>query len=407
VVVALLVALALPLLGLPDPAASPSAGSPSPSPPADVALRIYTASEVSALAADPANDGRIVIMSLEADGFVAVRMSDQLVQIGSVTLLSGLLGGDAWTVADLLAYRGGQDLGLVPVRGWLVQTSPLSCPAPDILFDESESNDDLGYYCQGSWLSDEPVYTIEQTGTNNGTFLLEIDGALHVQVGAYTDFAPDPAWGERGAEPRHGIYLIRAAGCPAAVTGNCPVWEMVGRLEPPLESRVEPSPSAEASQDSILGAVAEWLAGEEWPFDDFVYVHAAVEEVGFLLHTYGPGARDPDLRDAGPPLFEGPVTDATIEAIQVALLPITAEFISDPAAVRQPRRQPGVCEPFPGERFMIQLGPPRPNAVGDAYFVTVQIGNGCHGWTKVVEVAEVDGDYRVTRVVIDGSFIVD
>jgi hypothetical protein len=56
---------------------------------------------------------------------------------------------------------------------------------------------------------------------------------------------------------------------------------------------------------------------------------------------------------------------------------------------------------------MIQLGPPRPNAVGDAYFVTVQIGNGCHGWTKVVEVAEVDGDYRVTRVVIDGSFIVD
>jgi hypothetical protein len=507
------------LVGRVDPlSVSPSISlSPSPSP-TPLELTVYTEAEATELATDPANEGRVVIVAVDG-GFLAVRSEGGTVQVGSVTLVAG----GAWSVADVRAYRGGQDLGLIPVRGWLVETSA-ECPAPPQIFDDDPTNDDLSYYCGGSWLSDERIYTRTPIGADGYTGIMEVPGALHVQAGAYHDFAPDPTWGERGAEPRQGIYLVKQADCPAVVTGDCPVWEMVARLEPWAPVRASPTSGTRlvisgehvercgsvggcayladltgageqwlgaplefvngttmsiasglpetlapgdysisfrihflsdaivvgqprplgplmgsctsdftvsegqvgvsiavrfiaktcevtiaggVSQEAILGAVAEWLAGQEWPFDDFVYVHATVDEVGFLLNTYGPGARDPDLRDAGSPLFEGPMTDATIEAVRSALQPITAEFISDPTDIREPSTQPGVCEPFAGGGYLIQLGPPRSNAAGDGYFVTIRVGNGCYFWTKVVEVTEVDGQYRVTRLVLDGFFIVD
>ena len=46
-----------------------------------------------------------------------------------------------------------------------------------------------------------------------------------------------------GAQPRPGIYLVRNAGCPEVVTGDCPVWRMVGRLD----ARVSRLPGAAPS----------------------------------------------------------------------------------------------------------------------------------------------------------------
>ena len=63
------------------------------------------------------------------------------------------------------------------------------------------------------------------------SFSFVLDG-LHVQWDAYDEFAQDPVLeGPRGAEPRFGTYLVRSAGCPPVVMGDCPVWSAVGRLD--------------------------------------------------------------------------------------------------------------------------------------------------------------------------------
>lgn len=147
-----------------------------------------------------------------------------------------------WTVDDV---RARDDLSrdphvLLPVAGWLVASAPFSCPAPQ----GYTGNEDLSYYCVGSWLSADRVYMVTSRSENSMSGLGEIPGALHVQVGSYETFAVDPSFGDRGAEPRYGVYLVRSVGCPMFVMGGCPVWELVGRLDPPASIvDAEPSPS--------------------------------------------------------------------------------------------------------------------------------------------------------------------
>jgi hypothetical protein len=295
VVVGLLVALALPLLGLPDPAASPSAGSPSPSA-AATSLRIYTASEVSALAADPANDGRIVIMSLEADGFVAVRMADRLVQIGSVTLREGAW---AWTVGDVLAARDEQPAYLMPVAGWLLG-------APNHFCDGSSLDD--RFQCGAEVFITPTQQLIAQQLPGGGVHIALPSGGLRVQDGAYEAFASDPLRAADGLhEPRFGIYLVRWAGCVdvgqtptptpwlptptnVASVGACPYFEVVGRLEPPpAPSERTPSvsitpdpttepPSSPASMPLVVDGEPV-LVGE----DALAHVQSAADDTPFLI----------------------------------------------------------------------------------------------------------------------------
>jgi hypothetical protein len=132
-----------------------------------------------------------------------------------------------WTVADAIAAAPpGADSLLYAVSGWLLQTAAAPCVAPP---DFSTSQD---YWCGGSWLlPDRPA------PPTDGTIHLQYPGAIHVQWSAYSDFAPDPQPnGGLGGDPRLGTYLIRPAGCPPNVMGDCPVWEMVGRLGEPATS---------------------------------------------------------------------------------------------------------------------------------------------------------------------------
>jgi hypothetical protein len=108
------------------------------------------------------------------------------------------------------------------VRGWLVQTMSASCPAPVDYGPDTNTE----WWCGGSFLvsaqqSPEQIY---------GTFDL---GGLHVQWGAYSEYATNPSWNGRGSEPREGNYLVRSVGCEPMVSGSCPVWRMLGRLDTP------------------------------------------------------------------------------------------------------------------------------------------------------------------------------
>jgi hypothetical protein len=144
-------------------------------------------------------------------------------------------GDGIWTVADAIAAAPPEaDSLLYAVSGWLLQTAAAPCVAPP---DFSSSQD---YWCGGSWLlPDEPA------PPTDGTIHLQYPGSIHIQWSAYSDFAENPQTnGGLGGDPRLGTYLIRPAGCPPNVMGDCPVWEMVGRLSPTMTS-VALTPTAE------------------------------------------------------------------------------------------------------------------------------------------------------------------
>jgi hypothetical protein len=404
------------VLPSPGPAGSPGIASPTPSTarpsesPAELGLRIYTTSQASELAADPDNEGRVVIVALDPrwpcpgdvscadEGFIAVRLNRDAAHVGGVRLLDG---ARPWTVTDVVDADDTLALGMIAVDGWLVRAPGHMCDWEDV---------DDQFRCGAEVYITPDSEQIAQRTTGGGIQIAEPATALRVQNGAYEAFADAPLVDGDGLwAPRRGIYLVWPyLGAGPRLSAQVR-WELVARIEPPLATQLEPTatPSVSGSQHEILGAVAEWVADEESASGSPLYVHSVVADVGFLMNTYGPGARDPDLRDVGSPLFEGEMTESTIEAIGAALDPIGAEFIADPAAVRAPDQQPGVCDSFLGGRRLLQFGPPRPNGAGDGFFVTVQVGDGCYGSTRVVEVIEADGEYRVTRTVIEATFIVD
>ncbi|MEO8625778.1 MAG: hypothetical protein ABI452_03675 [Candidatus Limnocylindrales bacterium] len=109
---------------------------------------------------------------------------------------------------------------LYPVDGWLLETIIASCRAP-IDYGPDTSTE---YWCGGSFLQGSATSAPQTSHVFD-------PGGLHVQRGAYQDFAPDPAANHgQGTDPRHGIFLVRQIGCQPAIMGGCPVWRMVGRL---------------------------------------------------------------------------------------------------------------------------------------------------------------------------------
>ena len=104
------------------------------------------------------------------------------------------------------------------------------------------------YYCGGSWLADQQ-WDPPASG-------LSIDGGMHVQNDAYDASALNPDQGGGGGASRFGTYLVRNAGCPEVVTGDCPVWRMVGRLDSAQASQATfPAPTEGGFSTADLGDV--------------------------------------------------------------------------------------------------------------------------------------------------------
>jgi hypothetical protein len=107
------------------------------------------------------------------------------------------------------------------VGGWLLETIIASCPAP-VDYGPDTSTE---YWCGGSFLTDSGAGSPQPSDVFD-------PGGLHVQWGAYQDFAPSPSTNRgQGTQPRRATYLVRQAACQPKIAGECPVWRMVGRLD--------------------------------------------------------------------------------------------------------------------------------------------------------------------------------
>lgn len=123
-----------------------------------------------------------------------------------------------------------QPLGpmVVAVRGWLVAGLPIPCPMP--LPGTPPNTPFEG--CPPAWLTQDEVQPVE--GTIGAHAIHEPDAAIHVQYGAYGDFAPHPVSTADGlTQPRYGTYLVRLVTDTShrdatAARG----WQVVGRLDP-------------------------------------------------------------------------------------------------------------------------------------------------------------------------------
>ena len=145
--------------------------------------------------------------------------------------------GSPLPVSDVLPGSSGPSDEVYVVNGWLGHTLLAPCAFPQQGL-ESPMPDISSYYCGGSWLADQQW--------DPPTSGLSIDGGMHVQNDAYDTYAPNPDPGGGGGASRFGTYLVRNAGCPEVVTGDCPVWRMVGRLDDDNathEPGITPSPT--------------------------------------------------------------------------------------------------------------------------------------------------------------------
>jgi hypothetical protein len=159
-------------------------------------------------------------------GLFAFRiLADAVEYLGPIVATAD--GEIVWNVGDIKTGEH-DDLtnDLYAVDGSLVQTPPVPCPGPP--------DTDMDYWCGGSFITSTRV----ETYSSEQGDLLD-PGGLHVQGGAYEEFALTPVRdAQGGGEPRPGTYLVRSAGCHPLTAGKCPVWSMVGRLDsivpPPL-----------------------------------------------------------------------------------------------------------------------------------------------------------------------------
>jgi hypothetical protein len=365
----------------PGPAGTPPVGSPTPSlarptsSPDELKLTIYTAAQASELAADPQNEGRVVIVALdprwpcpgdvacEDEGFIAVRLDRDAAHVGGVTLLEG---GMPWTVIDVLGYRGTPALGLIAVDGWLGRTESI----------------------------------------RGGEFLSAAPGQLEhltVQTGAYEAYADTPILTQDGWASRRGIYLLRA--CTERIRATCD-WEVVARILPPLPMPIGPDTSPPgASQDQIFGAVATWVGQSpevRRGCCDFLHSRTVGDDPYFW-----PDGQNRELAVAGPPLFSGMLTHSAVEAIRLSLPGAGLEAIHDPRAVVDPDASAILgCRPYIGRKTMLHFGSPHLSRDGESYFVLVDVDHGCEGEHFILEVTLGVNGYEVTRVVVTAHWAV-
>lgn len=195
-------------------------------------------------------------------------LSDSVEYLGPVV---DAAGETVWTVADLRTVeQGGPSDEVYAVAGWLVETSPVPCPGPPDL----QSSHDLSYYCGGSWITADAIRTVTHESANLSSYRLVFDDGLHIQHGAYDEFAVGPSYDDLGAVPRYATYLIRPAGCPPNVMGDCPVWRMVGRLDLPAtpppptpDTATPPSPATTPTADATRRGALIDASAAGWSFE--------------------------------------------------------------------------------------------------------------------------------------------
>ncbi len=164
--------------------------------------------------------------------------SDRIVLLGPANLVDG----QPWQ-ADALAKSATQQASddVYVVSGWMLQAGPLSCPPP---FEyEQTPPPALDWYCGGSWVTAAEHRSIFHDSPNSGHIVSAWDDGVHAQNGAYDQFAPNPGSDDQGSIPRYGTYLMRNAGCQPATMGDCPVWRIVGRIDPGNTADVAPAPT--------------------------------------------------------------------------------------------------------------------------------------------------------------------
>jgi hypothetical protein len=158
----------------------------------------------------------------------------------SAEYLGSVNDASALAVTDLASVKSKNPTDDVfVVNGWLGTTPPAPCAFPQQGL-ASPMPDITSYYCGGSWLADQ-----QWDAPSSG---LVVDGALHVQGDAYQQFAPNPETSGISGTSEYATYLVRNAGCPEVVTGDCPVWRMVGRLD---DAAPQPTPTDHSSPKSV------------------------------------------------------------------------------------------------------------------------------------------------------------
>ncbi len=89
-------------------------------------------------------------------------------------------------------------------------------------------------------LMTDPVKPVPRSG--NGVGVTFPAGSVPVQLGAYEEFAPDPAFDGTNQEPRRALYLVRMVVDDAVNCPDCRGWLVVGRLDPTPSPSASPTP---------------------------------------------------------------------------------------------------------------------------------------------------------------------
>jgi hypothetical protein len=184
-------------------------------------------------------------------GPVAIRLagSGPIEYLGHVDVAPGT---GALDVPALLAATSTAAAGrVVAVTGWLEGSEGLTCGlAPPDTVPEP-------FRCAGlrAFISADPVKPMTVSGSQ--TIGSVPASAVRVQYGAYDSYAPSPASDGINAEPRLGLYLVRAVVAPSAFCPDCRGWLVVGRLDAAATAVASPSalPSATVRSADELEAL--------------------------------------------------------------------------------------------------------------------------------------------------------
>ena len=155
-------------------------------------------------------------------------------------------------VPGLIAATDTADAGhVMAVDAWLVGVDAFSCgPAMDPALPPPFACDPLR-----ALLTAEPVKPLVRNG--NQTSMTVPGGAVRVQVGAYDQFAANPASDGTNDEPRRAVYLVRMVVHEAPNCEGCRGWLMVGRLDGSPDGTTAPPATAAPASAVILRSAAE------------------------------------------------------------------------------------------------------------------------------------------------------
>jgi hypothetical protein len=177
--------------------------------------------------------GHLVAGTADIPVFIRSASTDPVGPLGAYRILDGALdrigsvglnGAGPWDV-DALRGAATQQGGVYAVDAWLTQSPDIGACAEQ---PDGWAEDDPMYWCNASWLT---ASRVELPTPAQDELETAPEGALQAQSRAYALFAHNDAEGVDGVAPWHSVYLIRNAGCPRGVIGDCPAWEVVANLD--------------------------------------------------------------------------------------------------------------------------------------------------------------------------------